>query len=60
MTDKEKFEDTMKLIRDTSLFLVDLTHRGETNKLNLYRIFLNEKIMEAVRLKKKINDELEG
>lgn len=58
MTLEEEFDDIMLLIRNTNLYLIDLTRKGDVNGLNLYRIFLNEKIMEAVRLKKKIKDGL--
>jgi hypothetical protein len=58
MTQEEEFDDIMLLIRNTNLYLIDLTRKGDVDGLNLYRIFLNEKIMEAVRLKKKIKDGL--
>ena len=51
---KYSLEETLKTIRDTTIYLHDLAEKGDINGLNLYRIFLNNKIMESVKLKKKI------
>lgn len=56
MTTKQKLDEVLLTIRDTNLYLLELTHAGDIQGLNLYRIFLNEKIMEAVKLKKKLNN----
>lgn len=60
MTNKEKYDDILKTIRDTTIYLHQLADNGDVDKLNLYRIFLNHKIMEAVKLKKKIKSENNG
>jgi hypothetical protein len=56
MTSEEKYEYNMNLIKDTAFYLSELAINGDIEKLNLYRIFLNEKVMECVKLKRKIND----
>jgi hypothetical protein len=56
MTNEEKYEEILSLIKDTSMYLTDLAVKGDLDKLNLYRIFLNHKIMEALKLRKKINE----
>jgi hypothetical protein len=60
MTNQEKLDEILLIIRDTNLYLLELTHKGDIQGLNLYRIFLNEKIMEAVKLQRRIKDGLEG
>lgn len=60
MTTKEKLDEVLLTIRDTNLYLLELTKKEDISGLNLYRIFLNVKIMEAVRLKKKLNHGLKN
>lgn len=51
---QRQYEDILSTIKNTTIYLHNLTEEGDVEKLNLYRIFLNSKIMEAVKLKKKI------
>ena len=60
MTNEEKYNEILSVIKDTTIYLHDLSERGDIEKLNLYRIFLNHKIMEALKLKKKIKNEYKG
>ena len=60
MTNEEKYNEILSVIKDTTIYLHDLSESGDIEKLNLYRIFLNHKIMEAVKLKKKIKNEYKG
>lgn len=57
---KWSLEETLKTIRDTTVYLHELAEKGDVNGLNLYRIFLNNKIMESVKLKKKILNASKG
>lgn len=54
---KLKYDLLLRDIRDTAIYLTELSISRDIDKLNLYRIFLNKKIMDAVKLKKKINDD---
>jgi hypothetical protein len=51
---KWSLEETLRTIKDTTIYLHQLAEKGDVNGLNLYRIFLNNKVMESVKLKKKI------
>jgi hypothetical protein len=51
---KWSLEETLRTIKDTTIYLHELAEKGDVNGLNLYRIFLNNKVMESVKLKKKI------
>ena len=53
-------EETLRTIMMTTAYLHDLAEKGDVDGLNLYRIFLNNKIMEAVKIKKRIKNASKG
>jgi len=57
---KWSLEEILRTIRDTTIYLHELAEKGDIDRLNLYRIFLNNKIMESVKLKKKITNASKG
>lgn len=56
MKTEEKYELLLRQIRDINLYMLELTHAGDIQGLNLYRIYLNQKVMEAVKLKRKLQN----
>lgn len=56
MKTEEKYELLLRQIRDINLYMLELTHSNDIQGLNLYRIYLNQKVMEAVKLKRKLQN----
>lgn len=54
MSIEDKYEDSMESILNVSYYITQLSLDKDLDKLNLFRILLNEKIMEAIKIRSKL------